>query len=116
VRTQGLRYPICQYQSFDAIFREVATKVVVESELSCQFTVSSVPEDSSFDNARMAMVAGDGGASIPLVHVGSAEQCAGDAFYVEGAAIKLCPDACVLWREDPTLTANVEFTCSNQVQ
>ncbi|HEY3444799.1 MAG TPA: MopE-related protein [Myxococcales bacterium] len=115
VRTSGLRYPICQYQSFDAIFSEVAQKIVVESELSCEFGVSNVPADSAFDNTLMALVGNDGSGRVTLAHVASEQDCSGDAFYVDGSTIKLCPDACTLWRTDPTAKAEVTFTCQKQV-
>ncbi|MGC4119370.1 MAG: MopE-related protein [Myxococcales bacterium] len=111
LRTQGLRYPICQYQSFDAIFSEVARKIVIESELSCGFTVSQVPGDSSLAETTMELVASDGSGGTALGHVGSAAECAGNAFYVEGGAFELCPDACLLWRSDPTASAEVTFRC-----
>ncbi|MBI5549845.1 MAG: putative metal-binding motif-containing protein [Deltaproteobacteria bacterium] len=115
VRTSSLRYPICQYQSFDAIFTEVAKAIVVESEISCEFSVTAVPGDSSMDNTALDMVGHNGGGRVALVHVPGPEACAGNAFYTEGTTIRLCPDACVLWRTDPSAKAEVTFTCQRQV-
>ncbi|MGC4114049.1 MAG: hypothetical protein QM765_05205 [Myxococcales bacterium] len=50
-----------------------------------------------------------------MTHVANAAACAGAAFYTEGNVIRLCQDACSLWRTDPTAHVEVLFTCSRQI-
>jgi hypothetical protein len=115
-RTGGLRYPICQYQSFDAVFREVALGIVAGTQLACDFQISSVPADSAMENTLIDMVPSNGGGRVQLTHVADQAACTGNAFYTEGAIIKLCPAACELWRDDPEAQLEVLFTCQNAIQ
>jgi hypothetical protein len=113
-RTGALRYPICQYQSFDAVFQAVAKDILLGSEMSCQFQLHSVPSDSGMDNTLLEL-AGSSGARVLLTHVPDAASCSGQSFYTEGSVIKLCQDACTLWRTDPSAHVEVLFTCTRQV-
>ncbi|MBI5545684.1 MAG: hypothetical protein HY901_17490, partial [Deltaproteobacteria bacterium] len=114
-RTGALRYPICQYQSFDAVFQAVAQDILEGTEISCEFQVSSVPADSSIDNTLLDLVSSDGSGRVGLSHAADAASCSGNAFYTEGQIFKLCPAACALWRSDPNAEVEVTFTCDRQI-
>ncbi len=114
-RSGGLRYPICQHQSFDAVFEQVALGIIEGTRMSCEFSVPSVPADSSLDNTTIDMVPSNGGPRVSLAHVANLAACTDDAFYVEGGIIKLCPGACTFWQEDRDAKVEVLFTCEPQI-
>ncbi len=114
--TGGLRFPICQYQSFDAIFEAVAEGVIAGAQMSCAFQAPPVPADSSLQNAYLELIPTNGGATVPLLQVASESACTSNSFYVVGTQIHLCEAACTLWRDDPTALLDVLYTCQSQVQ
>lgn len=116
ISTGGLRYPICEYQSFNSVFQTVAAGIVAGAIMSCELNVNAVPPGSDMDNTVVEVSPSDGSAAIPLTHVADAASCSGNSFYVDGTTVKLCPDACTLWTQDPLANVEVVFTCSSQVQ
>ncbi|MGI5862952.1 MAG: MopE-related protein, partial [Myxococcales bacterium] len=114
-RSGGLRYPICRHQSFDAVFEQVALGIIEGTRMSCEFSVPSVPADSSLDNTLIDMVPSNGGARVSLAHVANLAACTDNAFYVENGIIKLCPGACEIWQEDREAKVEVIFTCERQI-
>ncbi len=114
--TGGLRFPICQYNNFDAIFQAVAAGIIGGSQLSCAFTAPPPPADSSLANAYLEFIPTNGGQPVPFSQVASPAVCAPNAFYVVGNEIHLCPGACAMWRNDPTALLDVLYTCTPQVQ
>src|SRR5262249_54272870 len=117
VLTKGLRYPICQYQSFDAIFQNVAAGIITGAQLSCAFAVTAIPPDSNMNNTTLQFTPTNGGAVQGFTHVANAAACTAtpNAFYTVNNEIHLCPGACTLWRNDPTAIVDVLFSCTNQV-
>lgn len=112
IRTGGVRYPICEYQSFDAVFREVASGIVQSSQLACDFAIAAVPPGSSMNDASLEFVPGTTAPRVPLTRVAGAAACTGDAFFVDGATITLCPAACARWQADEDARVDVLFACS----
>jgi hypothetical protein len=114
--TGGLRFPVCEYQSYDTIFQKVAQGVIASAEASCLFEPTTIPGGSSLQNAWLDFVPTNGGAATQFTQVASEADCAGNAFYVVGNDIHLCAAACAMFRNDPGAVIETVFTCSNQVQ
>jgi hypothetical protein len=43
VLTGGLRFPICQYSSFDSVFQAIADDVVTHVQIACDFAIPAAP-------------------------------------------------------------------------
>lgn len=107
--TGGLRYPICQTGSYDAVFRAVATGVVTGARLACDFEVPPAPKGKVYrlPSAELEYTPSSGGAPRLLHQVGSAAGCAPDSFYLVGSHVYLCPSSCSEVSAD--VGARVEF-------
>lgn len=107
--TGGLRYPVCQTASYDAVFRAVAEGVVTGARLSCNFEVPPPPRGKIFrlSSAELEYTPGGGGVPRLLRQVRSAAECGPDAFYIEGSRVQLCPSSCAEVGQDAG--ARVEF-------
>ena len=99
VRTGGLRFPLCEYESFDAVFQRLAAGVIETAQVAC--TVE-LPPASTIDPGSVLVEyePGDGGATVTLSPVASEADCGPDGFYVSGSQLLLCPDACAAVQAD----------------
>jgi hypothetical protein len=117
VLTGGLRYPICQYQTFDAVFQAVAAGVVASGAVACDFAVPTPPNGGTIDLNQIAIgyTPGNGGAQQFFKQYATSGACMGDAFYVENGRILLCPDTCAKIKADPTAKVEVLFVCESTI-
>ncbi len=109
--TGGLRFPICGYRSFDAVFREIALGIV-RTQISCTLRVGDVPPGSSLDDTRLELWPSNGGPAMVLERVDGPASCTPTGFYVDRDVLRLCPEACSAWRRDPSAVVDVIFMCS----
>ncbi len=114
--TGGLRFPVCEYQSYDTIFQTIAAGVIAASEASCLFTATVIPGGTSLQNAYLEFIPTNGGAPVVFTQVANEAACTGNAFWVTGDDIHLCPSACAMYRNDPNAKLETLFTCHDQVQ
>ncbi|AUX40144.1 hypothetical protein SOCE26_015410 [Sorangium cellulosum] len=114
VMTGALRYPINQYDTYDAVFEAIAGSVISGSKLSCEVTVPEAPAGHALDLPTMKLkyTPSDGGAALTLDKVDSPEACSDRAFYIENELIKLCPDTCAFARQDNSAKLEVIYACS----
>lgn len=107
--TGGLRYPVCQFSTYDAVFQAVADGVIRGAKVSCEFDFPPPPQGKVYrvPQAELEYFPGSGGPSKLLRQVAGAAACAPDAFYVVGTHVSLCPDACGTISADAG--ARVEF-------
>ena len=49
ILTRGLRYPICQYASFNTIFQEFASVLIDGAKLQCEIDVPDPPPKKEID-------------------------------------------------------------------
>ena len=95
-RTGGLRFPICEFASYDTVFKTIANDVVVKSQLACDFDVPMPSDGQTLDLTKVAVAYTKGGVGAP-VQFGQAPTsaaCQANAFYIENNHIYLCPDTC----------------------
>jgi hypothetical protein len=111
--TGGLRFPICQYASFDAVFQRVAMGVISGAKVACDFPVPKPPGDQKIDPDSIIIEYTPGGTGAPVsyVKVASPANCAPGAFYLDKDRIYLCPDACTVVQADSMAKVNVTFDC-----
>lgn len=115
-RTHGLRFPVCNYQSYDAVFQEIAKGVIQSSRVGCDFQIPTAPAPWSVDLSTITIdyTPGGGGAKETFQQVPNAAQCAPGKFYVDGTARKivLCPSTCDTVKNDDKAQVQIFFSCS----
>ncbi len=114
--TGGLRFPICQFASFDVVFQEIAKGVIAGAKVECAFPVPEAPAGETIDLATVVLeyTPGNGGRGLKMKQVESAAACAPDSFYIENGVISLCPDACAVVQGDDKAKISIEFGCANE--
>jgi hypothetical protein len=112
-RTGGLRFPVCQTASYDAVFQQVAADVVDRVVVQCDFDPPSVPAGRRLDFDRVVVLhrPSDGSTPETLDRAASASACADGAFYVDGDRVTLCPETCDRVQDDPDSTVEVNVAC-----
>jgi hypothetical protein len=96
VVTGGLRYPVCNFDTYDAVFEAAAQGIIERARLECDIAVPDVGEGQSYDaDALIVQFAPDEGEPTRTFRRTSKEECADDdEFYLTGSTITLCPQVC----------------------
>lgn len=118
LRTGGLRFPVCETQSYDAVFQAAAQGVIASAQLSCDFLPPTPPSGQSYSDAYVAYTPGNGGAVEYLLAKDAAGPCAADKFQMDPATarITLCADACARVKADPEAKLEVVYACGSIIQ
>ncbi len=113
--TGGLRFPLCQFDGFDVVFRRIAEDVVVTNGVACDFAIPTPPAGQALnlDQLAVSLARGDGSGPLQLGQTASLAECQASAFYIADARINLCPAACDAVRRDPSSDVEVLFTCKS---
>jgi hypothetical protein len=113
--TGGLRFPLCQFDGFDVVFRSIAEDVVVTSGVACDFAIPTPPagQTLNLDQLAVSLARADGSGALQLGQTQSLAECQAGAFYIAGDRINLCPAACEAVRSDPSSDVEVLFTCKS---
>jgi hypothetical protein len=113
--TGGLRFPLCQYDAFDAVFTAIAKDVVSHAAIACDFAIPTSPTGKELDLSKVAVSydAGDGSAPKTFGQAKTSAECQPDAFFIDAAAgkIQLCPDTCAAAQQGKAPKIDVLFTC-----
>lgn len=115
--TGGLRFPICEFGGYDAVFRRIAADVVQASASACDFALPSPPAGRELELDTVAVSyqrEADGQARV-LGQVASADACAADAFVVDASGVHLCAEACAEVSAEARTKVEVLFTCESTV-
>ncbi len=117
IKTGGLRFPICQFPGYDAVFRRIAEDVTAKSSVSCDFAVPTPPVGTTLELDKVAVnhVKADGSAKIKFGQAAMPADCQADAFYIENNRVWLCPAACDAVKADTGAGVEVLFTCESQI-
>ncbi len=117
VMTGGLRFPLCQFPGYDAVFRRIAEDVVVTSSIACDFAIPAPPPGLELDPNKVAVSykPGDGTDPVEYGQVLSPDDCQPNAFYIEGGSIHLCDEVCSTLQEDPFAKVDVLFKCESTI-
>ena len=115
--TGGLRFPLCQFDAYDVVFRRIAEDVVLTRSVACDFPIPPPPPglELDLDNVAIAYASGTVGTTAQLGQAPTVEACQPDAFYIAGGRLTLCPESCSRVRSDPLAAVSVLFTCESQI-
>jgi hypothetical protein len=113
VLTGGLRFPYTQVEDFDAVFQQIAMGVVEGTPIECSFAIPDAPEGETIDpdTIEIDYLPGGMGPAQAFHQVIGPEDCAADAFYIDGDMIFLCPEACAIVQADGTAGLDVRYGC-----
>lgn len=116
--TGGLRFPICQFPGYDAVFRAIAKDVIVKADLTCDFAIPPTPAGKTLelDNIAVNHVKGDGSGNTQLQQIVDKAACKEGYFYIESERVWLCPAACDGIKADLGGSISVLFTCESQIR
>jgi hypothetical protein len=110
VLTGGLRFPMCEFASFDAVFQAIAEDVVTVVPVSCELPFPAPPQGETLDPDTIQLDY-HGSDTRTFSQVASEAACAPDSFYVEDEMILLCPEACSAVQADSGASIDVRFGC-----
>ena len=113
--TGGLRFPICEFDGYDSVFRSIATDVAIGSRAVCDFEIPPPPSGRELDLDKIAVSyqPGAGGSALLFGRALSAEQCRADGFLVDEVGVHLCPQACEQVGADERASVSVLFACES---
>ena len=115
ILTGGLRFPLCNNDSFDVIFEQIAEDVVRGVSLGCTFEPERPPGGETPDFERVVVLyTPGGGESDSLTRVASEADCVPDGFYLDGSQINLCPALCAVAEADEEGTLSVHVACEQR--
>jgi hypothetical protein len=114
ILTGGLRFPVCQYTNYDAVFKTVAQGVVTGTTVSCDFPVPMAPPGKTFilTTAQLKYTPGDGSAPQYFKQVSGLTQCDVNSFYISNNEIYMCPNTCTTVQADPKAQIALALDCS----
>jgi hypothetical protein len=117
-RSGGLRFPLCQTASYDAVFQEIAAGVISGAVVDCEFDVPPSPPGQTIDLSTVVVEYTPGDMSTPLKfqQVPAVGACEPGSFYIEGGFIKLCPDVCTIVQADASAKVNILYGCDPRAQ
>jgi len=111
--TGALRFPVCQFSSYDAVFQAIAAGVVDEVNAACSYAIIApgVVDLSTLDvtyNPGEPM-----GPPEPFSLLPSAGACGAtdSTYFVANGKLEMCPATCERLRDDPTHTIDVSGDC-----
>jgi hypothetical protein len=96
VVTGGLRYPVCNFDSYDAVFEAAAQGIIENARLGCEIPVPDVGDGQSYDADSLVVqyVAEEGTPPRTFRKTDQADCGSADEFYLTGSIITLCPQLC----------------------
>lgn len=120
-QTGGVLGDLC-IQDFGPVFKDMATGVIKDSKLGCDYLIPPVPEGQMFDPSKVNVVytPGSGGMAEPILNVpGGAPDCTnkGGWYYDDPANPKhilMCPDTCNVLQSDAMGKVDLQFGCATQ--
>jgi hypothetical protein len=116
--TGGLRFPVCNHESYDAVFQDIAAGVTDITAIPCELAVPEAPPGELLDLGTLELLysPGDGSATQLWTQVPSAAECGPASFYLDTAVtpprIHLCPEACSLAAADPGAAIEIRVDCA----
>jgi hypothetical protein len=116
--TGGLRFPICVPSAYDVVFREIAGKVIAQSDIACDFPLPEAPEGRALDLDRVSIAIEHETTGAPTSTLGqarAANECQSDAFFIESGRVQLCPEACSAVRGEEGARVDVLFGCESSI-
>lgn len=111
--TEGLRFPICSQNYYDAIFQELAKGVISGAAIECSFPIPDPPPGQMIDPETVVVefTPSDASPAQSFTQVKSEADCGPGKFYLTGDAIQLCKDTCETVGKDKAGKIKVLFGC-----
>lgn len=94
MRTGGLRYPLCLFDRFDAVFRRIADSAIARASVACELELPEPPAGMTLDLDTLAVRYTSGGTSEVFLRAADAAACDDASFLLEADRVVLCPAAC----------------------
>lgn len=118
ILTGGLRYPVCQTDSYDVVFRAIAVGVIENVEIQCSFQAPDPPDGETLVLEAIVVLyrPGDGSEAVTLNRFPDADECVGGGFYVHGETITLCDETCEMVRADDLARLEVHIACDPNLE
>ena len=116
--TGGLRFPICQWQNFSAVFQEVAKGILEGSKVSCEIDMPQPPMGQEIDLETLTVeytASSPGSEPENFTQVFGLNECLDGSFYIFGNSIVLCPDTCTRVQKDGQAKLRVLYDCKEQL-
>jgi hypothetical protein len=116
--TGGLRFPICVSSLYDVVFREIAGRVIAQSDIACDFPVPVPPAGRTLDLDRVSVEIEHeltGAAPTRLGQARLAADCQAEAFFIDDGTIQLCPEVCTAVRSEEGAGVDVLFGCESSI-
>ncbi|HEX6767148.1 MAG TPA: hypothetical protein VF103_16740 [Polyangiaceae bacterium] len=117
ILTGGLRFPLCNFDGYDVVFRRIAEDVVTRTQIACDFAIPPTPADKMLELDKVAVnyVSGNGSPNQEFLQALTPDDCGPDAFYIQDSRIVLCPEACTIVQADDNAHVDVLFTCESTI-
>ncbi|MCY1064133.1 hypothetical protein OV090_05155 [Nannocystis sp. RBIL2] len=114
VATGALRFPLCDTTSYDALFQALASGVIADATIACDFAIPAPPEGKQLDEESVLVKFTPMNAMEAEVfeQVEDAGSCAPKSFYLDDGKVVLCPETCVAVQNDKEAEIEVEFKCA----
>jgi hypothetical protein len=118
ILTGGLRFPVCETDSYDAVFQAAAREVIAGAQASCDFTPEAPPQGTSYAQAYIEYVPGSGGDTEYFLEVDNPNACTARGFTREASSnrITLCTAACERVKADQTAKLSVLYACEVDIE
>jgi hypothetical protein len=115
--TGALRFPVCNHQSYDVVFNDIASGVIDVTSVPCEFDVPEPPPGQTLDLNTVDVLYTAGGMGSPQewTQVDSPSLCGPSKFYIDESLdpdkIILCPQACAVVEADSEAKLEVKIEC-----
>lgn len=118
--TGGTRFPLCNPDAFDSIFRTIAKDVIAGAPVDCEFPIPEPPPGEKLDLKRVAVEYTPGDSDPPMLFgpVANAGECLPKGFYIDEdeELVHLCPETCAMVQGDDAAKINVLFDCEVEIR
>jgi hypothetical protein len=113
ILTEGLRYPSCNNENFDAVFRALAD-TVLRGSFTCEWAIPEV-EDFNADAVNVQWTDSSAIAQV-IVHVDGEDDCEDGGWYFDDPddpeTVLACPSTCELFQGDAKSRVDLLFGCA----
>ncbi|MFK7988989.1 MAG: DUF4215 domain-containing protein [Sandaracinaceae bacterium] len=112
ILTGGLRFPLCNNDSFNSVFSRIADDVILGSRLPCTFRPETPMGGETPDFDRVVVYLEPTEAPRRrLSRAADMSACASNDYYVLDGAIELCPTLCTEIEADDSAALQVHVAC-----
>lgn len=114
-RTGGLRYPLCFFDRFDAVFRRIAESAIERASVACELALPEPPMGMTLDLETLAVRYTSGAASEVLLRASDEAACTDASFLLEADRVVLCPAACARIEADGEAVLSLLTGCDPEL-